>query len=468
MRWSDLRTGRADRLDGTEVQIAGWMAPTELAERHGYFLLAPEPICCLACLPSDPGACIEVFARVPIAADGKPLRLTGRLIRLIDDPAGWRYQMRDARPTDGVSAAAPVTRRGLIAASAALALATNVRSASASTSGSTNVAQVAVSQSARALVATSLTVDIHSHAGRITNPNAALGGVAEPMRDGGMSVACLAMVADRPVTRILSDGRIAAFRSPSAGELYGWSQTGFARLQILIESEKLQVVTDTASLNAARGRGPSIVVAAEGADFLEGALDRVEEAYVKYRLRHLQLTHYRVNELGDIQTEAPVHGGLTDFGADVVRTCNRLGIVVDVAHGTYDLVKWAAEVTKKPLVLSHTSLSDRPGARSRQISADHARVIAGTGGVIGIWPPTTIFTGKLAMAQGIARMVDAVGIDHVGIGSDMLGLTSPSVFSSYRELPELAEALLTVGFRPDEAAKILGGNYARVFGAAVG
>jgi membrane dipeptidase len=57
-----------------------------------------------------------------------------------------------------------------------------------------------------------------------------------------------------------------------------------------------------------------------------------------------------------------VHGGLTDFGAEVVRACNRLGIV-DTAHGTYDLVKRAAAVTTKPLVLSHTSLSLTPGAR---------------------------------------------------------------------------------------------------------
>ena len=51
-------------------------------------------------------------------------------------------------------------------------------------------------------------------------------------------------------------------------------------------------------------------------------------------LRHLQLTHYRVNELGDIQTELPVHNGLTDFGAAVIRRCNQVGLVVDVAHGT--------------------------------------------------------------------------------------------------------------------------------------
>ena len=105
------------------------------------------------------------------------------------------------------------------------------------------------------------------------------------------------------------------------------------------------------------------------ADFLEGRIERLEEAYRRWTLRHLQLTHYRVNELGDIQTEPPVHGGLTDFGAAVIRGCNRLGIVVDVAHGTLDLVKRAAAITAKPLVLSHTSLTSRPGPHSRQITA---------------------------------------------------------------------------------------------------
>ena len=197
------------------------------------------------------------------------------------------------------------------------------------------------------------------------------------------------------------------------------------------------------------------------------ALDRVDEAYETQALRHLQLTHYRVNELGDIQTAASVHGGLTDFGAAVIGRCNTLGIVVDVAHGPYDLVKRAAAVTTKPLVLSHTSLSDSPGPRSRRITADHARLIAGTGGVIGIWPPSTEFPDMASLAAGMARMVDVVGVEHVGLGSDMLGLLVPAIFSSYRQLPMLAAALRQAGFQPAELAKLLGGNYARVFKASL-
>jgi len=234
-----------------------------------------------------------------------------------------------------------------------------------------------------------------------------------------------------------------------------------------VRSERLALIADAAGMRAARAGTPSAIIAAEGADFLEGRLDALENAYARWKLRHLQLTHYRVNELGDIQTEAPVHSGLTDFGAEVVRACNRLGIVVDVAHGTLALVRRAASVTTKPLVLSHTSLSRAPGSRSRVISAEHAKVVADTGGLVGVWPPASVFPTLPAMATGIARMVDAAGIDHVGLGTDLRGLVGPSVLPNYDSLPALAEALLEVGFNAEETGKLLGGNYTRVFLASV-
>jgi membrane dipeptidase len=182
----------------------------------------------------------------------------------------------------------------------------------------------------------------------------------------------------------------------------------------------------------------------------------------------LQLTHYRPNALGDIQTEVAVHDGLTEFGAEVIRRCNRRGIVVDVAHGTYDLVKRAAAVTTKPLIVSHTALSSAPPSFSRLISPDHARAVAGTGGVIGVWPAAGgTFTDRRAMVNGMARLVDLVGVDHVGFGSDMLGLVGATLFAGYAELPQLAETMLAAGFGAEETGKILGGNYRRVFEATI-
>lgn len=289
------------------------------------------------------------------------------------------------------------------------------------------------------------------------------------MRVGGMHVICLAIVTDTVVVHVSADRKcFEAWRTPQPGELYRLSQTEFARAKELVEREQLGIVTGADMLAAADTRGPCVIIAAEGADFLEGQLERVDEAYSLHHLRHLQLTHYRVNELGDIQTEAPVHGGLTDFGADVVRRCNKLGIVVDVAHGTYDLVKRAASVTTKPLVLSHTALATHPGPRSRLITADHARAVAQTGGVIGVWPSSGSFHDLDSMAHGFRRMADVVGVEHVGLGTDMLGFISPPVFRSYEQLPLLGAALLAAGFSQQETAQMLGGNYRRVFEATLG
>jgi membrane dipeptidase len=94
--------------------------------------------------------------------------------------------------------------------------------------------------------------------------------------------------------------------------------------------------------------------------------------------------------------------------------------------------------------------------------------VADTGGVIGIWPPAEEFGTMAALAIGMARMVDAVGIDHVGLGSDMRGLVGPSIFPEYDSLPGLASALPDAGFSSMDVVKLLGGNYVRVFAASLG
>jgi len=265
----------------------------------------------------------------------------------------------------------------------------------------------------------------------------------------------------------MTDGRIHPYRDPDPGELYQYGQSAFQRLHDAAREQGIAIVRDRASLRAARAGTASVIVSAEGADFLEGQIDRIDEAFSRWSLRHLQLTHYRVNELGDIQTEPPVHGGLTDVGVAAIQRCNKLGIVVDVAHGPYELVKRAVTITTKPLVLSHTSLTANPGPRSRQISPDHARLIASTGGVIGVWPPESVYGSLTALATGMARLADVAGVDHVGLGSDMRGLVGASVFPDYGSSPGLAEALLSVGFNAADTGKIMGGNYRRVFEATM-
>jgi membrane dipeptidase len=459
--WVELARAQADRAHGETVEIDGFLCPLAPGAST-YFALVEDAPCCIGCVPRDPARRVEVFLSAPIRLTGQRLRLSGTWRVLHDDTAGWRYQLRDA-----VVVSAPArnafTRRGVLAGSL-LCL------AAAAPAAPDEAAQDL--QAAKRFVAGRATVDVHSHAGSINGvrrieQHAALTPLAEPMRDGGMAVVCLAIVSDAPTHRVMTDGRIHPYRAPEPGELHAFAQLAFQRVHDLASAQGLAIVRDAAQLAASRSAAPAIVVAAEGADFLEGQPDRVDEAYERWQLRHLQLTHYRVNELGDIQTEPPVHGGLTDIGAEVIRRCNRRGLVVDVAHGTYDLVKRAASVTSKPLLLSHTSLSTRNRAFTRTITPDHARVIAGTGGVIGIWPPASIFHDMAALAGGFARMVEIVGVDHVALGTDMQGLVGPSTFGSYADLPALAAALFAHGFNREEVGKLLGGNYLRLFTASM-
>jgi membrane dipeptidase len=454
IRWDDLGTERADAVEGQMVTVSGYPVALPGQARAVHFLLTQEPGCCPGCAPRDPRGTVAIQARSAIPLGSGAIRLSGVWQMQTGPTAGSRYRLMDARPVDPPGWSG-VTRRRALAAGPLMCLAAAVAPGGA-----------------RAAIEAATTVDIHSHAGGIASVSRmrsglAFGPVGVPMRKGGMAAVCFAIVSDGPTHKIMPDGRLHPFRDPDPGELFAYSQVAFGRLHGMVQSQGLALVTDAAGLRAARAGSASAIIAAEGGDFLEGQPDRVDEAYKKWSLRHLQLTHYRVNELGDIQTEMPVHGGLTDTGAEVIRRCNRLGIVVDVAHGTFDLVKRAASVTTKPLVLSHTSLGTRASAFTRLVLPEHARLVAQTGGVVGVWPPASVFPTVDAMAAGMARMVDVVGIDHVGLGSDMRGLVGPSVLPDYDQLPALAEALLGVGFSPTDVGKILGGNYVRVFEACM-
>jgi membrane dipeptidase len=194
-------------------------------------------------------------------------------------------------------------------------------------------------------------------------------------------------------------------------------------------------------------------------------LERLEESY-RRGVRTMQLVHYTPNDIGDFQTGAVVHRGLTAFGADVIRACNRLGVVVDVAHGTADLVKQAAGVASKPLLLSHTALrgskaQGETALTGRQITPDHARAIAETGGSIGIWH---FFATPERYVEGLKEMADVVGVDHVSVGTD--AATRGGLFPEYDGYPRLVDAMLRGGFTREDTAKIVGGNYLRIFAAS--
>jgi membrane dipeptidase len=212
---------------------------------------------------------------------------------------------------------------------------------------------------------------------------------------------------------------------------------------------------------------PALVLAIEGCDFLEGDLDRLD-AMAARGVRSIQLTHYLVNETGDVQTAAPVHGGLTAIGAGAVRRMNRLGVIVDVAHCSEATVKGVARVASRPFLCSHANLQEpgHPnGDHPRYISLDYARMVVESGGVIGAWI-SVLWQEKLpGLIRHLFRLIDAVGVDHVGIGTDLPAGIAQTELPDFARHCEIAAALRERGMTAEEVAKVCAGNWLRVFRA---
>jgi membrane dipeptidase len=337
--------------------------------------------------------------------------------------------------------------------------------------GSTEAARAAENEAAAlAVLRRFISVDVHSHGGRtgIASKAPPSGDLADAMRAGALSVACLADVPDWPVLGRSAEGALAAIRAPRPGELYRYHLDRLAWMDELVAAHGVRRGLCAADLEAAHAAGePAIIADVEGLDFLDKKLERLEEAH-RRGIRHVQLVHYTPNDIGDFQTGAVTHHGLTEFGAEVIRSCHRLGFVCDVAHATHDMVKEAVKVATKPLLLSHTAVL---GSRAmgltplagRQVGAAHARAIAETGGSIGIWH---FFPSIDGYVDGLKEMAEIVGVDHVSIGTDQFD--ARGCVEDYARWLQLVAAMLRSGFTAEETGKIAGGNYLRIFRAVVG
>jgi membrane dipeptidase len=320
-----------------------------------------------------------------------------------------------------------------------------------------------------ALVDSIVGVDIHSHAaGAIGRPIPTYD-LAERLRVGRMTAVCLSFSSDHTVIQRQPDNRIRTTRQPEPGEFWRVTQRRLVWFDELVAKQGLRRALRRGDLDAAhRERAPSIVQAIEGCHFLEGKLERIGEVY-RRGVRHLQLVHFFRSDMGDNQTEPADQGGLTAFGRDAIAECNRLGLVIDVAHATLKFVEAAARASTTPLILSHTSMaSARPVPFSRRISSEHAKLVASTGGVVGIWGSPFVMKSLGDFVDALARAVDAAGAAHVGLGTDNSGFgVTPAVWDDYRDFPKIVRLMRERGFSPVEIRRIAGGNYARVFDLSV-
>jgi len=321
-------------------------------------------------------------------------------------------------------------------------------------------------------------VDVHCHPGRFflahlpyeTPTSKAFGKPFEErafgdLTAGGVSAALFAGVSDMRLLELTPTG-IRAAREFGPGEALADYRRQVAELKDLLARHPGSDGRTPADVERAfRRRTTAIVFAIEGGDFIEDRLERVHEAFAD-GVRAITIVHYHVNQIGDIQTAVPVHHGLTPLGKSIVREMNASGIIVDLAHATFEVTRDAVAASSRPVMISHTNLT-RPGVdHPRLVSVEHARLVTEAGGIVGSVPSGIGQSTFAEYVDSIRRLIDAVGIDHVAIGTDMDANYKP-ILRSYRDWSLLPAALLARGLDEAGVAKLMGGNFLRVFGAAL-
>ena len=278
--------------------------------------------------------------------------------------------------------------------------------------------------------------------------------------------------------------------------------------------ELIAIATNAAEVERIAQSGKiAAVLTLEGGHQIDDDL-AVLRMYHLLGVRGMTLTHFRNNNWADASTDKPQHNGLTDFGKQIVREMNRIGMMVDISHVSDKTFYDAIAVSTKPVIASHSScraLVEIP----RNMSDDMIRALGRNGGVIGInfgagflnpkdagplknsiasmAAKEVALTGKALDEYAVgehykefrhpkkasATIEDAVahidhavklaGIDHVGIGSDYDGVSSvPAGLEDISKMPNLAAALRKHGYSETDVRKILGGNYLRVLREVTG
>ena len=290
-------------------------------------------------------------------------------------------------------------------------------------------------------------------------------------------------------------------------------QIDAVREQVGKHSNDLLLVTTAEGVREAHAHGKiAALIGVEGGHMIASDLG-VLRSYAALGARYMTLTHSGNAEWADSSTAKAEHNGLTEFGKDVVREMNRLGMIVDISHVSDKTFADVLAVSRAPVFASHSNcraICDAP----RNMTDDMIRALAAKGGVIQInyhvgflsqefrnaerahpeWEKAIaleiqkrcgeregcqliegdritreyVLRGDLPrvewtkIIEHIDHAVKVAGIDHVGLGSDFDGANMPFGMEDVSMLPKITNALLEKGYSEGDVKKILGENTLRV------
>jgi membrane dipeptidase len=277
---------------------------------------------------------------------------------------------------------------------------------------------------------------------------------------------------------------------------------------------ELMLATSTADIRRAKKEGKvGVLFGIEGGHAIENSLPALREFY-RLGVRYMTLTHNNTNEWADACCDTARHGGLSEFGKEVVAEMNRLGMLVDVSHVSDETMSDVLDVSKAPVIASHSSARVFSNHK-RNVPDELLKRIAQNGGVVMVnfYP---VFLDEKVRVAGLERdqrlkaqrdalreqfkddqkrldeelqklndanpipnttlnmLVDHIehiakvaGVDHVGLGSDFDGVPNlPEGVRDVADLPVITYELLRRGHSDADVLKILGGNLMRAFAEA--
>lgn len=306
------------------------------------------------------------------------------------------------------------------------------------------------------------------------------------LREGGVSAVVLAVYAPGPM-------------APGQGPRAAREQLDALDAAITRHAGSLAPVRTSEEIRQAKAAGKiAIAIGIEGGYLIDDSLDILRE-YHRRGAIYMTLTHAFhttwADSSGVHESLAPLHGGLTAFGREVVREMNRLGMMVDVSHVSDDCFWNVLETATAPVIASHSSCRAISSHR-RNLTDEMMRAIAATGGVVQInfaaafvdptfppidprvleyWStrggfaasPYALHDTPLSiLADHFDHAIRLVGYGHVGIGSDFDGVGAlPRGMEDCSRLPHLTAELLRRGHREDDLLLVLGQNFLRVLKA---